>query len=110
MVPASALNTSTQSACPSSQCHGDEQPLNSSEDATSGQPKTASACAQAISCYLLVLYTPPYVLVDSVQTMQSLCGVHTDSLYLIHLSKVHMDSMQTPHGLRMDFAQMYILQ
>jgi hypothetical protein len=47
-----------------------------------------------------VLYTPPYVLVDSMQTPRT----------LIHLSKVHTDSVQTLHGLRMDFARTYILQ
>jgi hypothetical protein len=53
-----------------------------------------------------VLYTPPYVLVDFVQTMQSPCGVHTDFLYPNTSEQspygLCADSTWTPHGLCSD--------
>jgi hypothetical protein len=56
-------------------------------------------------------FTLPHM---SLWTLCRLCGVCVESVQtprtLIHLSKVHTDSVQTPHGLCMDFAQTYILQ
>jgi hypothetical protein len=66
----------------------------------------------------------PYICIDlnqyftlphmSLWTPCRLCGVRVESVQtprtLIHLSKVHTDSVQTLHGLRMDFARTYILQ
>jgi hypothetical protein len=53
-------------------------------------------------------FTLPHM---SLWTLCRLCGVCVESIQtprtLIHLSKVHMDSVQTPHGLRMDFVQTY---
>jgi hypothetical protein len=53
-----------------------------------------------------VLYTPPYVLVDSVQTMRSPCGVRTDSSYSNTSEqspyRLRADSTRTPHGLCSD--------
>jgi hypothetical protein len=56
-------------------------------------------------------FTLPHM---SLWTPCRLCGVRVESVQtphtLIHLSKVHTDSVQTLHGLRMDFARTYILQ
>jgi hypothetical protein len=61
--------------------------------------------------HVMQYFTLPHM---SLWTPCRLCGVRVESVQtprtLIHLSKVHTDSVQTLHGLCMDFARTYILQ